>query len=195
MGDRMINYIWGFMIIISVIVSFFTGTLDETVNAAFSGANDAITTVLGFAGAMAMWCGLLKIAEKSGLTDKFVKIIKPITSMLFPNLKKDSNAIKEISMNMVANILGLANAATPLGLKAMNELKKVSKNGDRASKEMCTFVVLNTASIQLIPSTLIAIRASLGSENPSEIIVPIWIVSFLTAVFAMMLVKYYEKRS
>ena len=95
---------------------------------------------------------------------------------------------------MVANILGLANAATPLGIKAMEELKSISRSDDDATDEMCTFVVLNTASIQLIPSTLIAIRASMGSENPSEIVVPIWIASFLTAFFAIVLVKFFEKR-
>lgn len=189
----MINIIWGFLIVFSIIISFFTNTVDEVVNAAFLGANEAIKTVFGFAGAMAMWCGMIKIAEKSGLTDIFAKLIRPITSFLFPNLKKNSPAIKAISMNMVANILGLANAATPLGIKAMEELKSISRSDD-ASDEMCTFVVLNTASIQLIPSTLIAIRASMGSENPSEIVVPIWIASFLTAFFAIMLVKFFEKR-
>lgn len=188
------NYIWAFLIVSSLIVSVFTNSLDATVKAAFDGANEAISAVLGFGGAMAMWCGMMKIAEISGLTNIFEKIISPITSILFPKLKKGSKALKAISMNMVANILGLANAATPLGLKAMEELKKLSKT-EEASNEMCTFVVLNTASIQLIPSTLIAIRASLGSNNPSEIIVPIWITSLLTAVFAMILSKFFEKRS
>jgi len=167
--------------------------MDLTVNALFNGANDAINSLFSFAGSMIMWCGMMQIASKSGLTNIFVKLISPVTRIIFPKLKKDSKALKLISLNMVANFLGLANAATPLGLKAMEELKKMS-NGKDATGEMCTFVVLNTASIQLIPSTLIAIRSSLGSINPGEIIVPIWIVSIFTAIFAICISKYYEKR-
>ncbi len=189
----LLNYIWGFLIIISLITSLFTNTLAETASALFNGANDALNTVFSFGGAIIMWCGMLQIASESGLTNVFVKIISPVTRVIFPSLKKDSKALKAISMNMVANILGLSNAATPLGLKAMDELKKISKKNE-ASNEMCTFVILNTASIQLLPSTLIAIRTSLGSNNPGEIIVPIWITSVLTAFFAVLLAKFYEKR-
>lgn len=190
----MIDIIWAGMIIISLILSFFTNSVDETINAAFKGANEALKTVFGFAGAMAMWCGMIKIAEKSGLTDIFAKVIRPVTSFLFPHLKRRGAAVKAISMNMVANLLGLANAATPLGIAAMKELKKISKKDGDATDEMCMFVVLNTASIQLIPSTLIAIRSSMGSKDPSQIVVPIWIGSVLTAIFAVFLVKCFEKR-
>lgn len=188
----MINYIWGFLIVISVICAIITGNLDKLTSAAFEGANNAVETLLGFAGAMVMWCGMLKIAEKSSLTKIFARIISPVTRILFPNLKKGSAAINAISMNMIANILGLANAATPLGLKAMQELDKLNLNKSSASDEMCMFVVLNTASIQLIPSTLIAIRASMGSKNPTEIILPIWITSFITAFLACVITKLYS---
>ncbi len=185
----MINYIWGFLMLASLVVSMFTGRVDETIQAAFSGANGAITTILGFAGAMAMWTGIMKIADKSGLVKIFSKLIRPLTRVLFPKLKKGSDALNAISMNMVANILGLANAATPLGLKAMGELEKLNPHPGTATTDMCMFVVLNTASIQLIPSTLIAIRASMQSANPSEIILPIWITSIITATCACVSVK------
>ncbi len=188
----MINFIWGFLIIISIICACITGNVDKLTSAAFEGANSAVQTILGFAGAMIMWCGMLKIAEKSSLTKIFAKLISPITGLLFPSLKKGSAAIGAISMNMIANILGLANAATPLGLKAMQELDKLNLNKQNASDEMCMFVVLNTASIQLIPSTLIAIRASMGSQNPAEIILPIWITSFTCAFLACLITKIYS---
>lgn len=189
----MLSFIWGFLILISVICALLTGNLDKLTSAAFEGANQSVQTLLGFAGAMVMWCGMLKIAEKSNLTKLFSKAIRPITKILFPKLKKDSPCINAISMNMIANILGLANAATPLGLKAMCELEKLNKDKEIASDEMCMFVVLNTASIQLIPSTLIAIRASMGSKNPAEIIVPVWIVSIITAICACSITKMYSK--
>lgn len=189
----MINYIWGFLILISVICAFFTGNLEKLTSAAFDGANSSVQTLLGFAGAMIMWCGMLKIAEKSNLTKIFANLIRPLTKILFPNLKKGSAALNAISMNMIANILGLANAATPLGLKAMCELEKINSDKHTASDEMCMFVVLNTASIQLIPSTLIAIRASMGSQNPAEIILPVWITSIITAIFAIAITKMYSK--
>lgn len=181
---ELLNYIWGFLVVISIVCGVATGKIDGVTNALFDGANGAVTTVLSFSGAVVMWCGMLKIAEKSGLTRVFAKLIRPLTRMLFPNLDKNSPALAAISMNMLANILGLANAATPLGLKAMNELDRINPKKGTASDEMCMFVVLNTASIQLIPSTLIAIRSSLGSQNPSEIIIPVWITSVITAFCA-----------
>lgn len=187
----MLNYIWGFLVIISIVCSFALGKTDSVTNALFDGANGAVTTVLSFSGAVVMWCGMLKIAEKSGFTKVFAKLIRPLTRVLFPRLDKNSPAIAAISMNMLANILGLANAATPLGLKAMDELEKINPKKGIASDEMCMFVVLNTASIQIIPSTLIAIRSSLGSQNPSEIIVPVWITSVITAFCACFITSVY----
>lgn len=188
---ELLNYIWGFLVIISIGCGFATGKIDGVTNALFDGSNGAVTTVLSFSGAVVMWCGMLKIAEKSGLTKVFAKLIRPLTRVLFPRLDKNSPALAAISMNMLANILGLANAATPLGLKAMNELDRINPKKGTASDEMCMFVVLNTASIQLIPSTLIAIRSSLGSQNPSEIIVPVWITSVITAFCACALTSVY----
>lgn len=191
----MIGYIWAFMIISSVIVSVFKGNVEQTVNAAFSGANQAVETVVGFLGVMCMWMGLMKIAEMSGLISIFSRFISPVTRIIFPKVKKDSPAQKAISMNIVANILGLGNAATPLGIKAMEMLNKSNPNPKTATNEMCMLVVLNTASIQLIPSTLIALRSSFGSENPSEIILPVWISSVITAVIAITVTAYFGRRN
>ncbi|MBE7030623.1 MAG: nucleoside recognition protein [Ruminococcaceae bacterium] len=191
----MMNYIWSGMMLLSLMIAMWNGRLDATMQAAFESANNAIATVLGFIGVTALWTGLMRIAEKSGLVRVFSRIIRPLGRLIFPNLPPDSAAFSAISMNMVANILGLANAATPLGLTAMRELQKRNHSPNRASDEMCTFVVLNTASIQLIPSTLIGIRASFGSAAPSEIILPVWVVSLLTATVGLTITHWCNKRS
>lgn len=185
----MMNYIWAGLMLFSLVVAAFTGRLDATMQAAFTGANQAITVVLGFIGVMSLWTGLMRIAERSGLTKVFARAIRPLGRLIFPRLEPDSPAFSAISMNMVANMLGLANAATPLGLKAMQELEKRSRTPGIATHEMCAFVVLNTASIQLIPSTLIGIRASMGSAAPAEVILPIWMVSFTAAAVGIAAVR------
>lgn len=190
----MIGYIWAFMVISSIIASVFTGTVPQTVNAAFDGANQSVETIVGFLGVMCMWTGLMKIAERSGLISVFSRFISPFTSLIFPRIKKDSPAQKAISMNIVANILGLGNAATPLGINAMERLNETNPDKKTATNEMCMLVVLNTASIQLIPSTLIALRTSFGSQNPSEIIVPVWISSVITAVIAISVTTFFGRR-
>lgn len=185
----MMNYIWAGLMLFSLICAAFTGRLDATMQAGFNGANQAITVVLGFVGVMSLWTGLMRVAERSGLTKVFARAIRPLGRLIFPRLDPDSPAFSAISMNMVANMLGLANAATPLGLKAMQELEKRSRTPGRASDEMCAFVVLNTASIQLIPSTLIGIRASMGSAAPAEIILPVWLVSIAAATAGIAAVR------
>lgn len=185
----MMNYIWVGMVLFSLACAAFTGRLDKTMQAAFSGANQALATVLGFLGVMCLWTGLMRIAERAGLTNVFARAIRPLGRLIFPRLDPKSPAFSAISMNMVANMLGLANAATPLGLKAMQELEQRNRTPGRASDEMCAFVVLNTASIQLIPSTLIGIRASMGSAAPAEIILPVWLVSIAAATAGIAAVR------
>lgn len=190
----LIGYIWAFMILSSLVVSVFEGKAEATVNAAFAGANQAVETVVGFLGVMCMWMGLMKIAEMSGLISIFSRFISPVTRMIFPRIKKDSPAQKAISMNIVANILGLGNAATPLGINAMERLNESNPDKKTATNEMCMLVVLNTASIQLIPSTLIALRSTFGSRNPSEIILPVWISSVITAIIAVSVTAYFGRK-
>lgn len=189
----MLNYIWAGMILVSVLTGFLTGNVDAVTKGAIDGCTQGVELCISMLGIMCFWTGLSKIAEKSGLIQVFSKLLRPVTKLLFPRLKKDSPALSAIVMNMVANFFGMGNAATPLGIKAMQELDKINC-GMEASYEMCIFTVLNTASIQLIPSTLISLRHSFGSEDPSIIIVPVWIVSACAAVMAILSAKFFEKR-
>ena len=181
------NYIWCAMIIFSLIVAAVNGSLDATVNAAFEGAKASVETVLSFAGVMCFWTGMLKVAEKSGMAEKIEKLLNPLIKRLFPSAPPDAK--KYISMNMTANILGMGNAATPMGIKAMTELDKSNKNPLRASDDMCMLIVLNTTSFQLIPSTIIALRTAAGSAEPMSIIMPIWITSICSIIAAVTAVK------
>lgn len=190
----MLNYIWSGMVLVSLVVGAFTGRIEAVTAAAMDGAGIAISTCIGLLGIMCFWTGLAKIAENSGLNQVFAKILRPITKLLFPKLRKDSAAMSAIVMNMVANLLGMGNAATPLGIAAMKELDKENKYRGLASDEMCMFVVVNTASLQLIPSTVIGMRQMFGSSNPSEIIVPVWICSVCALFMGVMAAKMLGKR-
>ena len=191
-GGISVNYIWCAMIIISIIVSIFNGTVSETIDAAFEGAKSAVFTVLSFAGVMCFWTGIMKIAEKSGLSQKIEKLLRPIINFLFPN--SGDEAKNYIAMNMSANLLGMGNAATPMGIKAMSCLDRENANPLYASDNMCMLVVLNTTSIQLIPTTIIALRVAATSADPFSIILPIWISSLTAVLSAVSLAKLYFGR-
>lgn len=185
------NYIWAGMILISLIAGGINGTLDTVVTAGMEGAQLAVETVLGFAGGMCLWTGLMHLAEAGGFSAVCKRFLRPLNRFLFPGLSPDSPAMEKITMNMTANLLGMGNAATPAGMAAMGELDKINPNPAHASDAMCMFVVVNTASLQLIPSTIIAMRAAAGSQNPFSIIVPVWIcsgVALLCAVLCMKLI-------
>ncbi len=190
----MLNYLWSGMILVSLVVAVFTGRIEEVTGAAMEGAGAAVETSLGLLGTMCLWTGLAKIAENSGLTKVFAKVLSPVTKVVFPKLKKDSAAMDAIVMNMVANLLGMGNAATPLGIAAMKELDKENKHRGIASNEMCMFVVVNTASIQLIPSTVISLRQMFGSQNPSEIVAPVWICSICALAMGTLAAQLLERR-
>ena len=181
------NYIWCGMILISLIAGAANGLLDETISAAFESASKSVSTVLSFAGVMCFWTGMLKIAEVSGACEKLQRLLSPIVGRLFPGTGE--NAKKYITMNLSANILGMGNAATPMGVKAMRELDEENGTPFHASDAMCMLVVLNTTSFQLIPSTIIALRTAAGSQRPLDIIVPIWIASAVSVVCAVMITK------
>lgn len=189
----MLNFIWSGLILLSLVVSFFTGKFEECSLAAIEGAGEGVTLAITLCGSMCFWSGIMEIGNESGLLKGLTKLLKPITKFLFPKLSQNGPAISAIVTNMTANILGMSNAATPFGLRAMEELQKINKDKKRASREMCMFVVLNTASIQLIPTTLIALRASMGSSSPTSVIVPIWITSLITLVVGVVCVKIFEK--
>ncbi len=186
------NYIWCAMILFSIAAAAFNGTMEETVNAAFEGAKSAVNTALSFAGMMCFWTGIIKIAEKSGLSQKLEKLLKPVIGFLFPKAGKEAK--KYIAMNMSANILGMGNAATPMGIKAMSELDKENTDPARASDNMCMLVIMNTASVQLIPTTIIALRAAAGSRDPFSVIAPIWISSLTAFLTAALSAKLYFGR-
>lgn len=189
------NYIWVFMIIISYIFSFFSGTTDEVTKSVFDGCESATSLVISLLGMMCLWTGLLEIAQKSGLTTKVQKLLFPIIHWLFPSINKNSEVAGAISMSITANLLGLSNAATPLGLSAMEKLEKRNLIKEIASDEMCMFVVINTASITLIPTTLLTIRATFNSVAPFEIIVPVWIASLLSVLSGVLCVKFCSRRN
>jgi len=146
--------------------------LGQVTTAALKGAGSAVEIALGLIGIMALWLGVMKVAEEAGLTNIIARIVRPLTRRLFPQIPEDHPAIGAMIMNIAANMLGLSNAATPLGLKAMEELDKLNPEKGEATDDMCTFLVINTSAITLIPATAIAIRASLGSANPQMIIIP-----------------------
>ena len=190
----MLNYIWCGMIVISFITALFTGRLDALTQGAMEGATSAVETCIGLLGTMCLWTGIARIAENSGLVSVFARLLRPITRVIFPKLKSDSSAMRAIVMNMVANLLGMGNAATPLGLVAMKELDRENHHSGRASNDMCMLVVINTASIQMIPSTVIALRQMFGSQNPSGIVAPVWICSVFALVVGVLTAKMLQRR-
>jgi spore maturation protein A len=182
------NVLWGAMIIVSLIFGAVNGCISETVDAGINAAGGSVTVVLSFAGIMCLWSGIMRLCDKGGISAVIEKILSPVTRLLFPKLK-NNEAKKAITMNMTANLLGMGNAATPLGIDAMHKLDLLNKNPQYATRDMCTFVVLNTASLQLIPTTIMSLRAAAGSQNAGEIIVPIWIASFVSLTVAVVFVK------
>ncbi|NQU28462.1 MAG: nucleoside recognition protein [Candidatus Marinimicrobia bacterium] len=166
----MLNYIWFGLMIIALVVGAINGQLTEVTNAAVKSAAVAVEISLGLIGIMAMWLGIMKIAEEGGLIKILARAIRPVARFLFPEIPDGHPAIGAMMMNITANWLGLGNAATPLGLKAMDQLQSLNLSKDTASNSQITFLAINTASITFIPMTVIAVRAELGSMNPFEII-------------------------
>jgi len=185
----MLNYIWMGMLIIGFAVGIMNGRIDAVTQAAMDSAKTAVELSIGLLGIMCLWTGLMGIAEKSGLVQAIARTIRPLMYFLFPGVPKRHPAIGAIVMNLVANFLGLGNAATPLGLKAMAELQKLNSQKDTATDAMSMFLVLNTAAIQLIPATIIAVRSAEGSSNPAEIIGTIWVASICASIAGVAAVK------
>lgn len=187
------NVIFILLILISLIFAVYSGRLDETVNAMFSASMRAVEVSISLIGVMALWLGFVKIAQKSGLIELFAKIISPLLRFIFNELPKDSPAFSNIALNISANALGLSNAATPFGIKAMKDLKKESNSKDKASNSMCIFLAMNTSGFQLVPSSVLAILVTSGAKNPVEIILPVFLVTMSTFIFAVFLAKMFAK--
>ena len=186
----MINYIWLFFIVSSVIISLFNNRIDDVFHAILSSCEQAVTISIGLIGIMAFWLGLMKIAEASGLLRVLAKALSPVIRFLFPDLPKNHPVQADITMNVSANALGLGNAATPFGIKAMEGLQELNQNDKKtASDAMCTFLTINTAGVQLIPVTAVAILASSKAENPTDIIVPTIITTLSALIIGVLFVK------
>ena len=189
----MINIIWFFLIVISIFVGGIRGQIEKVTKAAIDSANSAVEISLGFIGVMALWLGLMKIAEEAGLIHVIARGLKPIMIRLFPEVPADHPAMGAIVLNIAANMLGLGNAATPLGLKAMRELQKLNPKKETASNAMCTLLALNTSSVQLIPATTIALMTAAGSRNPTAIIGTTLLATSVSTITAVIAVKFFEK--
>ncbi|KAB3535433.1 nucleoside recognition protein [Alkaliphilus pronyensis] len=189
----MINVVWFLFIAVGIIVAAFTGNIEAVTDSAISSARLAVDLSLGLIGVMALWLGIMKIAEVSGLIKAISKALRFVMVPLFPDVPADHPAMGAIIMNMAANVLGLGNAATPLGLKAMQELQELNPNKDTATNAMCTFLAINTSSVTLIPASIIAIRASAGSANPTEIIGPVIVATVASTTAAIIAVKLLQK--
>lgn len=168
----MINYIWFIMIFLGVLVGIFLGKGELITKAIIESTDSTTTLIIGFIGTMCFWSGTMRVAEKSGLTNKLANLLRPILKRLFKEASKDEKALGAIVMNITANMLGLSNAATPFGIKAMEEMDRLNTNKGVASNDMALFLVINAACIQFVPSTVISIRAAEGSLNPGIIIIP-----------------------
>ncbi|WP_077621683.1 nucleoside recognition domain-containing protein [Sediminibacillus massiliensis] len=165
----MVNYIWAFMAIVGIVYAMFNGTMEKVNKALFEGAEDAVMLSIGLISVLVFWLGLMRVAEKAGLLTFLTKVFKPVVTRLFPEIPKDHPAMGYILSNFTANLFGLGNAATPLGIKAMEQMKKLN-GSDEASRSMITFLAINTSSLTLIPTTVIAIRMKYGSVSPTEIV-------------------------
>lgn len=187
------NYIFFFLISISIVVGFINGTLNNVVNAMLEGCNLAVKISFSLIGIMAFWLGIMRIAEKSGFVRLLSKIIYPLFKPLFNDIKSDNSVLGNITMSISANALGLTNAATPIGLKVMKELQDENLNKEQATDSMCMFLAMNTAGFQIIPATVIAVLVGLGAKNPSEIILPTLIVTTLSFLCAIIIAKILSK--
>ena len=186
----MLNYVWFGIILISVVTGIFTGKIDAVTEAAIQSAETAVELSLGLIGIMALWLGIMSIAERSGLVELIAKVVKPITLWLFPDVPPDHPAIGSIVLNMAANMLGLGNAATPLGLKAMQELQEINPEKDTATDAMCTFLAINTSSVQLIlPATVVGLMGI----TASQIFLPTILATLMSTIAAIIAVKILAK--
>ena len=194
MDGSMLNYLWGCMILIGVVYAALTGNIDSVTSGALDGAKDAVSLCITMLGVMAFWCGLMEIAEKSGLIDKCKCGVAPLISWLFPNVPRQSRAFSYITTNMISNFLGLGWAATPAGISAMQELSELNGHNSVASCDMCTFLVINISSIQLIPVNIIAYRSQYGSANPTSILFPSIIATTCSTFVAVIFCRFMMKR-
>lgn len=187
------GYIWVFLIVVSVIVAIVNGRIAEVTQSIVDNAKLAVEISLSLIGVMAFWLGLVKLAEKSGIITFIAKIIRPVTDFLFPEIPKGHSSLGNIAMNVSANALGVTNAATPVGIKAMQEMQGLNPKKDTATNPMCTFLAINTAGFQIVPASVIAVLVASGSTNPTEIVAPTIIVTLIGTLVAIIAVKVLQR--
>lgn len=189
----LLSYVWIIMVILSIFCSILTGRTAQTGSAALIGAQHGVTLALSLCGSLCLWSGFAKLTEKSGLARRFSALLRPLLSRLFPEASRDPSALQDLCGNLTANFLGLGNAATPMGISAVRRMHALSGKPD-ASDEMCRLIVLNTASIQLIPSTVGAVRASLGSARPFDILPAVWLTSACSVTAGLLAARLFSRR-
>ncbi len=200
MGDsqkqktNIINTIWFFMIIISVVIATYTGKMEQTSQSVFESAKNAVTLAINLIGTMAFWLGLMKVIEDANLLSAISKLLKPVMVKLFKGVPENHPAMSAMILNISANMIGLGNAATPFGIKAMNELNKLNANKDTATAAMCLFVAINTSSVNLFPVDVIAVRIAAKANYPSLIIISALFATFCSTAIAIISSKLFEKR-
>jgi len=187
------NIIFYILIVLSILIGAYTGKLQDVVNALTEGAELSVKVAFSLIGIMAFWLGIMQIAQKAGIIDGISKLLKPIAKVLFNDIPPDSPAVGDIAMNFTANAFGLSNAATPFGIKAMEELQKENKDKVSASDSMCLFLGMNTAGFQLIPTTVLAVLVGIGYKNPTEIIAPTMLVTCIAFTFAIIFSKIMQR--
>lgn len=190
----MVGYIWLFLIGIGIIYSFFTGNITGINESILTNGEEALDLMMSMLPIIVLWSGIMKIAEESGLLKKFAKLLEPILSRLFPSVPKNNPALGYIASNIAANMMGLGSAATPFGLKAMSELQEINPKKDTASAAMITFLVLNTAGVTIVPTTVLALRMAHNSINSSCIIIPGAIATFCSSMGGLLLDYFIRKK-
>jgi spore maturation protein A len=191
----MVNVIWMLLIVVGVAVAAVQGKMDEVTKAAFDGAQTGVTVCIGLISILVFWLGMMRIAEDAGLLQKLARLLYPIVRWLFPDVPKDHPALGYIMSNMSANILGLGNAATPMGIKAMEELQKLNPEKEKTTPAMSTLLAINTASITIIPTTMIAIRMNFNSANAAEIVGTTLLATLISTTAAIAADRWYRHRT
>ncbi len=185
----MINRVFGVICLIAVIGGVANGRISEVSCAVFDGASGAVELTVSLVGIMCLWCGVVNVLREAGIMRRLAKLISPLIRIFFPEAYRSGVGSEEICANISANLLGIGNAATPMALKAMEKLQSVNPDKERASGDMITLAVLNTSSVSLLPTTIIALRRAAGSTQPYAIVVPVWICSFAASLMALVITR------